>query len=137
MKILLFFGEQTEEANVLKEKLKSMGYQCPTIYVADEIDQAGKQYEKAVVIFSGTKIPFKFLKENTWPFHMLNILYVKAKPKLTSEIEEQLREVNLSLYYPGTLPEMINAIDTFLERNHLGDEESLIETLEFNVLQKN
>jgi len=98
MRIVLFHDVTSDIGEILKLHLKTKGLVCVQSTNADQIDQAGKQNGKVVVIFTANKIPYHFLKNNKWPFKTMFVLYLEKIPALDAETKKKISEVDLKLY---------------------------------------
>lgn len=132
MKMVLFIGEVSPDGVMLKKFLEESGYKCALVDSVDEIDQVGKQVDKAILVFTGSKLPYKFLTDNSWPFPTMNILFVATKPTLSPEMEKKNKRMDLVIYYHSIKNELIIAIEAFL--NNESESEDLGE-IQFTVTE--
>jgi hypothetical protein len=133
MKIVLFIGDPTPVGTELRDYLKANDYYPITTTNLDEIDQAGKQVGKAILVFSDPKFAYRFLIENNInEFPNLRILYLRAQPIVKPEAEKQLREVNLNVYHPGTRNLLVPKLNDYL-LNDQNQDSTMIDDLQFLV----
>jgi len=78
--------------------MSEFGYSCIPTNNPEEIDQTGKQIGKVVLCFTDAKASYRFLKTcSSLEFRMLNLLFLKGKPKMTEDAARKIREVDLNL----------------------------------------
>ncbi len=114
MKIVLFVGEQAQHGLELIEFLKQHGYFAIKTINTDEIDQAGRQAEKAMLIFTDHKFAYRFLIENRWnEFPYINILYLNKKPIITEDAQRKLLQANLQIMQVSDRNYLLEKLDRF------------------------
>lgn len=131
MKFVMFVGELAEHGLELIEHLKKDGFYGIKTVNVDEIDQLGRQAEKAILVFTDHKFAYRFLMENKWKeFPHMNILYLNRKPIITEEVQKKLSQVNLLIFLTGDKAILVDKINRFYTT---GKDESTDGEIEFSV----
>jgi len=134
MKIALFIGDLNPVGEELRDYLKANEFYPICTKNLDEIDQAGKQVGKAIMIFTDPKFAYRFLVENPInEFPNLRILYLRAQPIVKPEAEKQLREVNLVVFHPGTKDQLVPKLNDYLLNDQNNSDNTMIDDLQFLV----
>lgn len=98
MKIAFLIDCSEDQVENLKTSLSEFGYSCIPTNNPEEIDQTGKQIGKVVLCFTDAKASYRFLKScSSLEFRMLNLLFLKGRPKMTEDAARKIREVDLNL----------------------------------------
>jgi hypothetical protein len=102
MKVAFLVNPHSEGIQKLESILKQFQYKMLTTQSQDEIDQAGKQSHKVILIFDESKFAYRFLVENRWPdFAVLKILYLPKKPVINADASKKLSSVDLHVFAAG------------------------------------
>jgi hypothetical protein len=98
MKIAFLIDCSEDQIESVKKSMSEFGYSCIPTNNPEEIEQTGKQIGKVVLCFTDSKASYRFLKScNTLEFRMLNLLFLKGRPKITEDAARKIREVDLNL----------------------------------------
>lgn len=98
MKIAFLIDCSEDQLESVKTSMSEFGYSCIPTNNPEEIDQTGKQIGKVVLCFTDSKASYRFLKAcSSLEFRMLNLLFLKGKPKITEDAARKIREVDLNL----------------------------------------
>ncbi len=98
MKIAFLIDCSEDQVENVKTSMSEFGYSCIPTNNPEEIDQTGKQIGKVVLCFTDAKASYRFLKTcSSLEFRMLNLLFLKGKPKMTEDAARKIREVDLNL----------------------------------------
>jgi hypothetical protein len=136
---IFMIGEMSPQAMLLKEELIRMNYVIINSSIGDEIDQAGKQAKKIILIFSDFKFAVNYLQKESkaWGgFDMLRVLFLPAEPKISPEIEKILYSVNLNIFHAKKTNSLIERITSFKEENSYNPDDKQDIELDFTVLME-
>lgn len=134
--VFYFVGQLNPHTEKLKTHLKRNGYYCYGSDNHDEIDQAGRQRGKAVLIFSNARFALDFLKKNSWSaFATYYALVPEKDGTFKPEAKSALESQKLNLFMPKELQKCLNECKDFL-KSGMSKEDVEIENLEFNVNNK-
>lgn len=134
MKYVMFLGDVAPHGSILFDKLIELGFHCSKVKTADEVDQVGQQYEKAIMIFCDHKLAYRFLAENYWSgFPIFSILYLPKKPVMTPDAEKKLSSVHLNVFTPSDGKLLVSQIDGFIQTGKLATEKNF--EIEFSVYE--
>lgn len=118
VKLVLFVGEIAPHGESLRKELISKGYSCSKVKLGDEVDQAGKQLGRALLVFTDHKFAYRFLMENRWPdFPTLHLLYLHAPAKVNPENQRKLDQVHLKLYDVKKNEALMDIMNKFLSNS--------------------
>lgn len=132
MKIVLFVGDLAPHGLELIEFLKQHGFYAIKTANIDEVDQAGKQAEKAILIFNDHKFAYRFLMENKWPdFPYINILYLNKKPIISTDANKKLSQVSLQIFMPTDKKTLLEKLERFY---NTGKDDASDGEIEFSVI---
>jgi hypothetical protein len=133
---IFFVGELNPQAAQLIEEFKKNTYIVIHSSIIDEIDQAGKQATKCVLIFTDFKFAVEYLKSgrDSWSgFKMVKILFLPAEPKVSPEIEKILYTHSLVIHHAKNLTSLFDKIKSFDQEKVTGPEDMQNIELEFTV----
>jgi hypothetical protein len=133
---IFFIGDLTPPTTQLMEELKKNKYIVIHSSKVDEIDQAGKQASKSVLIFTDFKFAVDYLQKGreSWSgFKMLKILFLPAEPRVSPEIEKILYSLNLVIHHAKNLPTFFDKIKNFEQEKTYTPEDNENIELEFTV----
>lgn len=128
MKIVLFVGEQADHGLELIEFLKQNGFYSIKTSNVDEIDQAGQQASKAIMVFTDHKFAYRFIRENKWnEFPYICILYLNKKPIISEDAAKKLQSANLQIFLKSDKIKLREKLDQFYSTGKDGTDNGEIE----------
>lgn len=129
-KMVLFVGEIAPHGEKLLQALSAKGFHCSRAKLADEVDQAGKQLGKAILIFTDHNFAYRFLSSNRWPdFPILNLLYLHAPAKIKPEVQKKLDRIQLKVFDVTIYNKILERIEGFMQNPNNNEKDIDIEFL--------
>jgi hypothetical protein len=134
MKICFFVKVDSKTTQELGQFFKSKGYIVIQSQTPDEIDQAGNQASRLVLLFDQPKFAYEYLTNYKWPaFKTLNILYTEKKPRISPQQNLMLEQVSLTIFSKGENMRLTKTLNEF--ENSSSAENETIE-LKFTILEE-
>jgi len=132
---IFIIGTQPECSKQTLKKIESLNAMIINTDKVDEIDQAGKQAQKAILIFFDFKFACQFISRGmeVWSgFRMLKILLLPAQPVITPEVDKKICLVGLNIFNVENEGFFIEKLEQF-KKEEINNPED-IESIELEFL---